>query len=149
MLTNYETTWYPTNHEAYRLIKENNTIGDLRKIIVRDGHRGPKKIGVDAEFLEWLTDPTLNGGGALTDFGCYGANLITWITDGKRPKSVTAITAQQQAENNPKVEDEAIILLDYEDMIGVLQASWNWPIGRKDMEIYGLKELFMQIIETI
>ena len=24
-------------------------------------------------------------------------------------------------------------------MVGVIQASWNWPIGRKDMEVYGLK----------
>ena len=138
LLTNYETTWYPTNHKVYELIQQDTIIGDLRKIIVRDGHKGPKKIGVDDEFLEWLTDPKLNGGGAITDFGCYGANLLTWITNGQRPTSVTAITMQQQAENNPKVDDEAIILLTYENLIGVIQASWNWPIGRKDMEVYGL-----------
>lgn len=139
LLTNYETTWYPTNHRVYHLIKQDTIIGDLRKIIIRDGHKGPKKIGVDAEFLEWLIDPKLNGGGAITDFGCYGANLLTWILDGKRPKSVTAVTMQQQAENNPNVDDEAIILLTYDNMVGVIQASWNWPIGRKDMEVYGLK----------
>src|ERR1035437_5556078 len=33
------------------------------------GHQGPKEIGCSAAFLEWLTDPILNGGGALTDFG--------------------------------------------------------------------------------
>jgi predicted dehydrogenase len=93
---------------------------------------------VDPEFLEWLTDKELNGGGALTDFGCYGANLMTWLMDGQKPLSVTAITQQQQPENNPKVEDEAIILLKYNDAVGIIQASWNWPIGRKDMEIYGL-----------
>ena len=27
-------------------------------------------------------DPELNGGGAVTDFGCYGADLITWILKG-------------------------------------------------------------------
>ena len=101
--------------------------------------RDPKKIGVDEEFLEWLTDPVLNGGGAITDFGCYGANLLTWIMEGKRPNSVTAITAQQQPENNPKVDDEAIIILKYDKSVAIIQASWNWPIGRKDMEIYGLK----------
>jgi predicted dehydrogenase len=138
LLTNYETTWYPTNHKAYDLIKQDSVIGALRKVVVRDGHRGPKKIGVDDEFLEWLTDPELNGGGAIIDFGCYGANLLTWIMEGERPKRVTAITMQQQPENNPKVDDEAIILLDYGNTVGVIQASWNWPIGRKDMEIYGL-----------
>ncbi|MBX2828850.1 MAG: Gfo/Idh/MocA family oxidoreductase [Flavobacteriaceae bacterium] len=139
LLTNYETTWYPTNHKAYDIIKNDTLIGDLRKIIVRDGHKGPKKIGVDKEFLEWLTDPDLNGGGAITDFGCYGANLLTWIMDGKKPNSVMAVTAQQQPENNPKVDDEAIIILNYDKMIGIIQASWNWPIGRKDMEVYGVK----------
>ena len=140
LLTNYETTWYPTNHKAYDIIKEQSTIGALRKIVVRDGHRGPKKIGVDPEFLDWLTDPILNGGGAVTDFGCYGANLLTWFMEGQRPKTVTAITLQQQSENNPNVDDEAIILLTYpNNVVGVIQASWNWPIGRKDMEVYGLK----------
>ncbi len=139
LLTNYETTWYPTNHKAYDLLKSESRIGELRKVIVRDGHKGPKKIGVDAEFLEWLTDPKLNGGGAIIDFGCYGANLMTWLMEGKRPNSVTAITQQLQPENNPKVDDEALIILEYDTANALIQASWNWPIGRKDLEIYGLK----------
>jgi predicted dehydrogenase len=138
LLTNYETTWYPTNHRAYELVNSEGIIGPIRKVVVRDGHKGPKKIGVDKEFLEWLTDPDLNGGGALMDFGCYGANLMTWLMEGRRPLSVTAVTQQQQVENNPAVEDEAIILLQYKEAVGVIHASWNWPIGRKDMEIYGL-----------
>ncbi len=138
LLTNYETTWYPTNHKAYELVKQDTMVGAIRKIVVRDGHKGPVKIGVNKEFLEWLIDPVLNGGGALMDFGCYGANLATWLMEGEKPTSVTAITQQQQKVNNPKVDDEAIIILNYEDAIAVIQASWNWPIGRKDMEIYGL-----------
>ena len=137
LLTNYETTWYPTNHKAYELVKS-NAIGDLRKVIVRDGHRGPKKIGINSEFLDWLTDPLQNGGGAITDFGCYGINLMTWLMEGKRPISVTAVIQQLQPENNPKVDDDATILLKYDTANAVVQASWNWPIGRKDMEIYGL-----------
>ncbi len=139
LLTNYETTWYPTNHKAYELVKQDKIIGEIRKIVVRDGHKGPKKIGIDKEFLEWLTDPKLNGGGAIIDFGCYGANLLTWLMDGKKPNEVTAITQQFQPENNPNVDDEAIIVLTYDKSVAVIQASWNWPIGRKDMEIYGLE----------
>jgi len=59
--------------------------------------------------------------------------------DGKKPISVTAVSQQQQPENNPKVEDDATIVLQYENCNAIIQASWNWPIGRKDMEIYGLK----------
>jgi predicted dehydrogenase len=137
LITNYETTWYPSTFKAYNLL-EAGKIGKLKKIIVRDGHKGPKRIGVSKEFLAWLTDPKLNGGGAIIDFGCYGANLTTWLQNGKRPVSVTAVTQQLQPENNPKVDDEATIILNYEDSQSIIQASWNWPIGRKDMEIYGL-----------
>jgi predicted dehydrogenase len=138
LLTNYETTWYPTNHKAWEIIGQDTVLGAVRKIIVRDGHKGPKKIGVDKEFLDWLTDPVLNGGGAIMDFGCYGANLSTWIMGGEKPQRVTAVTTQLQPHNNPEVDDEAILILEYDKTISIIQASWNWPIGRKDMEIYGL-----------
>jgi predicted dehydrogenase len=138
LLTNYETTWYPSNHKAYELLNA-DSIGDLRKVVIRDGHRGPKNIGVNKEFLDWLTDPVQNGGGAITDFGCYGVNLMTWLMHGRKPKTVTAVTQQLQAVNNPKVDDEATIILDYGDVNALVRASWNWPIGRKDMEIYGTK----------
>ncbi|MDC6362355.1 MULTISPECIES: Gfo/Idh/MocA family protein [Flavobacteriaceae] len=137
LLTNYETTWYPTNHRAKELLEEGK-IGDLRKVIVRDGHRGPVKIGVNKEFLDWLQDPILNGGGAITDFGCYGANLMTWLKKGAKPNTVTAVTQQFQPGNNPKVDDDATIILTYDDCQAILEPSWNWPIGRKDMELYGL-----------
>ena len=137
LLTNYETTWYPSNHKAYDLLKE-GTIGDLRKVIVRDGHKGPKKIGVNSEFLDWLIDPAQSGGGAITDFGCYGVNLITWLMNGKTPTFVTAVTQQLQPENNPKVDDDATIILTYDNVNAVIQPSWDWPMGRKDMELYGL-----------
>jgi predicted dehydrogenase len=137
LLTNYETTWYPSNHKAYELL-QNNVIGNLRKAVIRDGHRGPKRIGINSEFLDWLTDPVQNGGGALFDFGCYGANLMTWLQQGKRPVSVTAVTQQLQPQNNPKVDDEANIILTYDGSTAIIQASWNWPIGRKDMELYGM-----------
>ena len=137
VLVNYETTWYETNSHTYKLVKA-GMLGDLRKIVVHDGHFGPKEIGVGEEFLEWLVDPVLNGGGALTDFGCYGANLMTWLLQGETPKSVTAIS--QQLKTDPvyaDVDDETTIMVEYENTMGIIQASWNWPYHRKDMEVYG------------
>ncbi|GAB4411490.1 MAG: Gfo/Idh/MocA family oxidoreductase [Bacteroidia bacterium] len=139
LLTNYETTWYPTTGKAYALARQDTVVGPIRKVVVRDGHRGPENIGIDPEFLAWLTDPVLNGGGAVTDFGCYGANLLTWLMDGARPLRVTATTRRLQTDLHPLVDDEATIILDYADAVGLVEASWNWPIGRKDMEIYGLR----------
>ena len=136
LLTNYETTWYATNHEIYKMVQK-DAIGDLRKILVNDGHEGPIEIGVNQEFLDWLLDPVQNGGGALMDFGCYGANLITWLMHGKRPISVSAFTQQIKPGLYPDVDDDATIILQYENMQGIIQASWNWPFSRKDMEVYG------------
>ena len=124
IIVNYETTWYPGNQAAYELVCQQHAIGDLRKIVVHDGHSGPKG---SADFLVWLTDPVLDGGGALPDFGCYGADLITWLMNEQRPTSVLAITQQFQPEVYPKVEDEATILLTYPKAQGIIQASWNWP----------------------
>ncbi|GAB2569480.1 Gfo/Idh/MocA family protein [Spirosoma areae] len=137
LLTNYETTWYGSNHKAYAIAHTEKSIGDLRKIVVHDGHQGPKEIGVNKEFLDWLTDPVTNGAGALFDFGCYGANLSTWLLGNQRPLSVLAVTQQIKPDIYPKVDDEATIVLTYPKTQTIIQASWNWPFGRKDMEVYG------------
>ena len=134
LLTNYETTWYGSNANVVQML---DSIGDLRKIVVHDGHQGPKEIGVSKEFFEWLTDPVKNGGGAVIDFGCYGANLTTWLMKGEKPISVSAILQQVKPDIYPKVDDEATIIVTYPRAQGIIQASWNWPFGRKDMEVYG------------
>ena len=90
MVVNYETTWYKSHGEIWKLIKEQNAAGEIRRMVAMDGHEGPKEIHVQPEFLAWLTDPVKNGGGALFDFGCYGANLMTWMMGNQRPIAVTA-----------------------------------------------------------
>jgi predicted dehydrogenase len=112
-------------------------IGEVRKVVTHDGHKGPKEIGVGPEFLGWLTDPKLNGGGALYDFGCYGADFMTWLMNGERPLTVTAVTMQIKPDVYPRVDDDATIVLTYPQAEAILMASWNWPFGRSDVEVYG------------
>jgi predicted dehydrogenase len=137
VLVNYETTWYANHGAIWTLFKERGAAGEIRKMVALDGHQGPKKIKVEPEFFDWLSDPDRNGGGALFDFGCYGANLMTWLMDNHRPLAVTAVTQQFQPESYPRVDDEATILLEYPKAQGIIQASWNWPFNRKDLEVYG------------
>ncbi|WP_238763791.1 Gfo/Idh/MocA family protein [Maribellus maritimus] len=137
LLTDYETSWYPTTAQSLKMVREDDFVGNLRKVVIHDGHRGPKEIGCDRFFLEWLTDPVLNGGGAIIDFGCYGANLMTALTNGQEAVSVTAVTRQFKPDVYPKVDDEATIIVSYPEAQCIIQASWNWPFSRKDMEIYG------------
>jgi predicted dehydrogenase len=137
LITNYETTWYASTYAAHKLAVEEASLGPIRKIVVHDGHWGPVEIGCNPEFLAWLTDPVLNGGGAVVDFGCYGANLITWLMGGAEPLRVTAVLQTLKPEVYPHVDDDATIILTYPHAQGIIQGSWNWPVGRKDMEIYG------------
>lgn len=138
VLVNYETTWYPSNQQTYEMAREQHRLGPLRKIVARDGHQGPKEIGVGPAFLSWLTDPRLNGGGALMDFGCYGANLMTWLMSGRRPTVVRAVTQQLKSDSvYAEVDDEATLVLTYPEAQGIIQASWNWPYARKDLSVYG------------
>ena len=137
LLTDYETSWYPTTAKTHELVNDGNYVGGIRRLVIHDGHQGPKALGVSQEFLDWLTDPVQNGGGALVDFGCYGANLITYLMNGQAPLSVAAVTQHFQPAVYPKVDDDATIVVSYPSAVGVIQASWDWPFNRKDMEVYG------------
>jgi scyllo-inositol 2-dehydrogenase (NADP+) len=141
VFVNYETTWYPNHAAIWTLLKERRVGGEIRKMVALDGHQGPKAINVQPEFLDWLSDPVRNGAGALFDFGCYGANLMTWLMDNQRPVSVRALTQHLQPDVYPHVDDEATIVLEYAKAQGIVQASWNWPFNRKDLEVYGERGL--------
>jgi len=136
VLVNYETTWYASNNEVIAQAAAGK-LGELRKVVVHDGHEGPKEIGVGPEWLPWLTDPAQHGAGALFDFGCYGADLMTVLMHGQPPVSVTAVTQTDKPEIYPHVDDDATVILRYPKAQAVLMPSWNWSFARKDMEVYG------------
>jgi len=138
VLTNYETTWYASNLDLYNTVA-GGSIGSIKKMVAHDGHQGPKEIGCSNEFLAWLTDPVMNGAGPLNDFGCYGADLMTWFMHGERPIAVTAIARHYKPEIYPKVEDDATIMVEYKTGTGLIEGSWNWPFSIKDFEVFGEK----------
>ncbi|HET6170592.1 MAG TPA: Gfo/Idh/MocA family oxidoreductase [Terracidiphilus sp.] len=136
VLVNYETTWYASNKAAYDEL-DNGRLGPVRRVVVHDGHQGPKEIGVPPEFLSWLTDPAQNGAGALYDFGCYGVDLMTWLMHGETPLTVTAVVTHDKPQIYPRVDDDSTIVLTYPHAQAVIMGSWVWPFSRKDMEVYG------------
>ena len=136
VLVDFETSWYASNTEAYNLVKQ-GALGPVVKTVIRDGHQGPRKIGVSPEFFALLVDPKQDGDGALTDFGCYGPDLMTWIMAGEVPVSVTAVTKRLQPDVYPLVDDEAEIVLNYRNAVSIVEGSWNWPFALKQMDVYG------------
>jgi predicted dehydrogenase len=50
---------------------------------------------------------------------------------------VTDVARYYKPDVYPKVEDDATILVEYPTATGQIEASWSWPFGIKDMEIFG------------
>jgi predicted dehydrogenase len=134
VLTNYETSWYASLRHAHAMLASMSS--PLRKMVFRHGHRGPVELGCAPEFLAWLTDPARNGGGALTDFGCYGLAISTWLQEGRRPVAMTASAATLKPDIYPFVDDDATITLTYPGATAVIQASWAWTHDTKEADFY-------------
>jgi len=135
VLTNFEASWYASLRAGKRMI-ESGEMGPVRRMNFRHGHKGPREIGCSEEFLAWLTDPEENGGGAIVDFGCYGAVLATWLMEGQRPTSVVASASTLKPDRYPLVDDDATIVLTYPGASAVIEASWAWTHDNKEADIW-------------
>ena len=136
LMVNYWNAWVASSHDLYHRVRAGE-IGPVQKIIVQYGHRGPKEIGITQQFASWLYDPVKNGGGAIMDFGCYGAEFSVWLKG--RPTRVYATTKKLKVDQKNQVDDDATIVLDYGDATAVLEASWNWPYTKEQVEVFGPK----------
>lgn len=136
LMVNYWNAWVAPTQEINQRVKTGE-IGPVRKIVVQYGHQGPKEIGVSKEFADWLYDPAKNGGGAIMDFGCYGAEMALFLRG--RPLRVYAVTRKLKAGQNNRVDDDATIVMDYADATAVLQPSWDWPHNMDRTYVFGTK----------
>jgi len=136
VMVNYWNAWVAPTHELYHRVK-NNQVGPIEKIIVQYGHQGPKEIGVSKYFADWLYDPAKNGGGAIMDFGCYGAEWAVWLKG--RPTRVSAVSQKRKVDQHNPVDDDATILLEYPDGEVIIEASWDWPYSMGQVQVFGPK----------
>ena len=136
VMVNYWNAWVAPTHELYHRVKDNQ-VGPIQRIIVQYGHQGPKEIGVSKYFADWLYDPVKNGGGAIMDFGCYGAEWAVWLKG--RPAHVSAVTQKLKVEQHNPVDDDATIVLDYPDGTAIIEASWDWPYNMGQVQVFGPK----------
>lgn len=136
LMVNYWNAWVPSSYALFDRAKSGD-IGPLRTVIVQYGHNGPKEIGVSREFADWLYDPVKNGGGAIMDFGCYGAEWALWLKG--RPSRVYASTRKIKAEQHNRVDDDATITLEYPDATVIIEASWDWPYNMDRVYAFGTK----------
>jgi predicted dehydrogenase len=136
LMVNYWNAWAAPSHELFRRVKAGE-VGPVQRVIVQYGHNGPREIGVSKEFAGWLYDPEKNGGGAIMDFGCYGAEWALWLKG--RPTRVYATTRKLKTDQHNRVDDDATLVLDYEDATVVIEPSWDWPYGMDRIYVFGPK----------
>src|SRR5881398_2096156 len=136
LMVNYWNAWTASSHDLFHRVKAGE-IGPIEKIIVQYGHQGPKEIGVSKYFADWLYDPAKNGGGAIMDFGCYGAEWAVWLKG--RPTRVSAVSQKRKVDQHNPVDDDATTLLEYPDGEVIIEASWDWPYSMGQVQVFGPK----------
>jgi predicted dehydrogenase len=140
LMVNYWNAWVAPSYELFHRVKSGE-IGPVQRIIVQYGHQGPKEIGISKEFGDWLYDPAKNGGGAIMDFGCYGAEWALWLKG--RPSRVYATTRKLKTDQHNQVDDDATIVLDYPDATVTIEPSWDWPYGMDRVYVFGSKGSYL------
>jgi predicted dehydrogenase len=136
IMVNYWNAWAAPTHEIFHRV-QSGEVGPVQKMTVRYGHQGPKEIGVSKYFADWLYDPVKNGGGAIMDFGCYGAEWALWLKG--RPTRVYATAQKLKTDQHNEVDDDATIVLEYPDATVIIEASWDWPYDKGEVEVFGPK----------
>ena len=120
LMINWPLAWNPWLYELKRQLEE-GTIGHPFHMKFRIGHSGPKEIGCDEYFVGWLYNEQLNGGGAIADFGAYGAVLSRFLFG--MPESVYCVRGNYTKDYDV-VDDHALIVLKYPKMSVSLEGTW-------------------------
>ncbi len=137
LMINWPFAWWPQLQHALNLASRGE-VGDIWQVRYRAAHQGPEEFGCSSYFCEWLLDPVQNGGGAMMDYCCYGANLARVLLGV--PASVTG-TKATLCKTHLKVEDNAVVLMHYPKALAIAEGSWT-QIGKLTSYltvIYGTK----------
>ena len=121
LMIHWPTAFVPANDLMFQMIKRGD-IGQPYYFRLRCAHAGPKEIGCSQYFWEWLYDEKRNGAGALVDYCCYSADMCSYLFG--LPRTVVGIRAVL-AKDYPVPDDNAIILMKYDNLFGVAEACWT------------------------
>jgi predicted dehydrogenase len=136
LAVNWPTTWRPAIRRLKKLL-DDGEIGNIWEIKWRNGaslgplahgstHPGDTVISGEVSNAEkageWWHQAAA-GGGALLDYCCYGACLVSWLLDAP-PDSVQCVKANLMS-GFGTADDNAAMLLRFPSAIAILEASWT------------------------
>ena len=125
LMINWPTAWSPAIQEWERRLIS-GAIGNITYLKYRSAHNGPKEIGCDPHFYEWLYDAEKNGAGAFMDYCCYSADMNARFLGV--PQSVMGMRGVF-VKDYPVPDDNAIVIMRYPHAFGVAEASWTQVVG--------------------
>jgi predicted dehydrogenase len=121
LMINWPTRWNPAI-DALLERARSGEFGAVFEFRFRAGHAGPREIGCDPYFVEWLYDEQRNGAGALADFACYGAVMSAYLLG--EPLQVLG-TRGNLTKDYPISDDNAVLIARYPKAIAVIEATWS------------------------
>ena len=122
LMINWPFAWWPQLRHGIAMAQAGE-LGQLWQVKYRAAHAGPVELGCSPQFCEWLYDAELNGAGALMDYCCYGAVLADVLLG--RPNRVDGIKISTGLKPDLKLEDNAILVLTYDNALATTEASWT------------------------
>ncbi|MEZ0327175.1 MAG: Gfo/Idh/MocA family protein [Fimbriimonas sp.] len=120
LMINWPLAWSAWVPELKKQI-DADAIGHVFHFRFRNGHFGPKEIGCDEYFVGWLYDEKKNGGGAIADFGSYGAVLARYLFG--MPETVYCVR-HNTTKDYYVCDDHAVLVLKYPKRDVFLEGTW-------------------------
>jgi len=95
----------------------------------------------DGPHAPHFWDVNRSGGGVTMDMGCHAVEFFRWMLGRPPIKSVYAQMSTQVHTDKTKGEDNAILIVEFENgVIGLAEESWTKPGGMDDRaEVHGSK----------
>lgn len=93
----------------------------------------------DGPHAAHFWDVNRSGGGVAMDMGCHAIEFFRWMLGRPRIVSVYAQMATRVHRHRTRGDDNAVILVEFENgVIGLAEESWTKPGGMDDRaEVYG------------
>ena len=112
-------------------LMESGGIGRPYLIRQCEKHAGP--------YSPWFFKEEEAGGGIVMDMGCHSIECIRWMTGKKRVKSVFAHMGTYLHQDVTRMEDHAIVVMEFEDgTVGQAESSWALQGGMDStLEVFG------------